>query len=392
MNKNLKIAIYSGTVPSTTFIERLIHGLAKKGCQVFLFGVQNKKTYRSANIHYYTYTNKLNKFFQFIKYSLLLRMFKSSEKKKLDKIILSKNKNSNYLKLKYYAVLYHRPDIFHLQWAKGIEDWMWVQDFGIKLIVSLRGTHITISPIGNNYWKEIYSKYFSQIDGFHAVSKSMIDKAQGYGADLSKTGVIKSGLDLNILPFKSITKKSKSLRILSVGRSHWTKGYSYALDAIYLLKRSGIDFHYTIIGVEEDEELLYQRSQLGLESDVKFIEKLHFNEVLKSMKAADVLLLSSVEEGIANVVLEAMALGTLVISTVCGGMDEVVSDNENGFLVPIRDAVAISSALQRVSGMSLEEYQKMTKAARITIEKQHALEKMVVEMQAFYQRVLNKEL
>ena len=55
--------------------------------------------------------------------------------------------------------------------------------------------------------------------------------------------------------------------------------------------------------------------------------------VKELIKNADILLLSSVEEGIANVVLEAMALGTLVVSTECGGMNEVIKNNENGFLV-----------------------------------------------------------
>ena len=392
MNRSIKIAIYTGTVPSTTFIERLIHGLSVKGCEIFLFGVQNKKIDQNDNIHYYTYKNKVTKLFQFIKYSLLLSIFKSSEKKKLDSIIFNKEKNSRFLKIKYYPVLYNQPDIFHLQWAKGVEDWMWVQQFGIKLIVSLRGTHITISPIENEYWRELYSLYFSKIDGFHAVSKSMIIKAQKYGADLSKINVIKSGLDLHNLSFKTKLKKNKTLKIISVGRSHWVKGYSYALDAIHLLKRSEIDFHYTLIGVKNDEELLYKKNILGLDKYVTFIGELPFEEVLKEIQAADVLLLSSVEEGIANVVLEAMALGTLVISTDCGGMNEVVLDTKNGFLIPIRDAVSMTSALQRVSNLPIEDYHKITKAARRTIEKQHTQERMVMEMQSFYTKVLNSEL
>ena len=96
--------------------------------------------------------------------------------------------------------------------------------------------------------------------------------------------------------------------------------------------------------------------------------------------------------GLANVVLEAMALGTLVISTNCGGMDEVIIDNENGFLVPIRNSEAMASALKRISELPLPTYQKMATRARNTIEEQHNHEKMVVEMLDLYQKVLNTEL
>ena len=393
MNRSIKTAIYTGSVPSTTFIERLIQGLAENGLHIYLFGFQNKKIAPAKNTYYITYTNKLSKLILLIKYSLLLAFFKAKDKRKLDKIISNKNKNAVQLKIKYYPVLYHCPDIFHLQWAKGIEDWMWVQDFGMKLVVSLRGAHINYSPISDSKIANTYKSFFPKVAGFHAVSNTISIEAQKYSAQLHKIQIIYSGLDLNKLPFQ--LKKfdaNAMLRIVSVGRDHWKKGYIYALNSIKLLKDVGIDIHYTIIGVGTSEELLYQRFKLGLEKEVTFIDKLPFEKVLKEMGSADVLLLSSVEEGIANVVLEAMTVGTLVVSTNCGGMNEVVRDNENGFLIPIRDAVSISSALQKVANLPIEDYQKITKEARRTIEKQHTHEKMVMEMQAFYHKVLNSEL
>lgn len=392
MNTNIKVAIYSGAVPSTTFIERLIHGLATNGTQVFLFGIQNIKVSPANNIHYYTYTHKFSKLFQLIRYSFLLGVFRSADKKKLDAIISDRKKNSRLLKVKYYPVLYHRPDIFHLQWAKSIEDWIWVQEFGMQLVLSLRGTHLTISPIGDDSLRRLYLKYFPQIDGFHAVSHSMVAKANEYGAQLSKVRVVYSGLDIDYLNFLSKRSQNNPLEIISIGRSHWTKGYIHALDAMKLLKDTGIKFHYAIIGVEDDEELLFQRSQLDLENEVTFIPLLSFEAVLKLIQTSDILFLPSIEEGIANVVLEAMALWTLVISTDCGGMNEVISDGMNGFIIPTRNPEAMALALQKASQLTMEDYQKITKAARVTIEKQHNSEKMVVDMKALYQRVLNKAL
>jgi len=388
-----KIAIYTGTVPSTTFIERLVQGLAESGFQVYLFGFQNKKIASSKNTHYITYANKIDKLLLLIKYSFLLAIFKSADKKKLDNILLSKKQRIGYLKLKYYPVLYHRPDIFHLQWAKGVEDWMWVRDFGMKLIVSLRGAHINYSPIAAPSLAKKYEVLFPEVDGFHAVSRAIAIEAEKYKAAPNKIQVAYSGLDLKLVPFYFKKEKSNTqLNIISVGRGHWKKGYMYAINSMKLLKDMGIDFHYTIVGIANNEELLYQRAQLELETKVRFISKLPFAEVLELMQEADVLLLPSVEEGIANVVLEAMASGTVVVSTNCGGMAEVIINNENGFLVPIRNSLKMATALESVLAMTLEQYRSVAKAARKTIENQHSQVKMIDDMDTLYHRVLNNKL
>ena len=57
MKKQLKIALFSGTIPSTSFIERLIEGVSKHH-EVLLFGVQKKSTnYNSKSIHIYATPN-----------------------------------------------------------------------------------------------------------------------------------------------------------------------------------------------------------------------------------------------------------------------------------------------------------------------------------------------
>ena len=393
MRKRIKIAIYTGIVPSTTFIERLSYGLATKGSQLILFGLKKGKVTMLPNSTYVTYTNTLSKLLLLIKYTFLLFVTKPKEKQKLDKIISRNKKKQLVLKLKYYPVLYHCPEIFHLQWAKSIEDWIWVQEFGMKVIVSLRGAHINYSPLVDPKIATVYKALFPKVDGFHAVSKAISLEAIKYNAALHKIKVVYSGLELERMPFQlNKVDKNTPLRIVSIGRAHWKKGYTYALNSAYLLKVSGVDFQYTIVGVGNNEELTYQRSQLELEKEVLFLEKLSFKEVIQSIKNADVLLLPSVEEGIANVVLEAMALGTLVVSTNCGGMNEVIVDNENGFLVPIRNSEAMASVLEGISKLPLPTYQKMITRARNTIEEQHNQEKMVAEMQKFYQKVLNSEL
>ncbi|MGH2665089.1 glycosyltransferase family 4 protein [Flavobacterium sp.] len=387
-----KIAVYSGEIPSTTFVERLVEGLAASGHELYLFGQLKRRKKYSGKVIIVGCKNKYGRSWHFIYYSIVLILFKNRNKKKLDRILTQQKKNTIVNKAKYYPVLYHHPDIFHLQWAKSVGDWIWVQEFGIKLITSLRGTHITISPVGDDYWANLYRQIFPRIDGFHAVSNAIGVIAERYGAERNKIKTVYSGLDFQKLTFLSKDKINTPLKIVSIGRSHWVKGYEYALDAFSLLKQQQFEFEYTIIGIEANEELVIQRAQLGLDSDVHFVSQIPFDSVLPTIRGADIVLLSSVEEGIANVVLEAMALGTLVVSTDCGGMHEVITDGENGFLVPVRNPAAMAAAIQKVAGLSLTDYHKMCLTARNSIENRHSYPKMIADMEDLYQTVLDKLL
>ena len=124
------------------------------------------------------------------------------------------------------------------------------------------------------------------------------------------------------------------------------------------IREMGSDKPILILGPlleDEDEALIFQRSQLLLEDSVSFVGTLPFLSVLDEIRSADVLLLPSLEEGIANVVLEAMALGTLVVSTDCGGMSEVVIDKETGFLVPTRGVKDIANTIKIISCPNIAE-------------------------------------
>ncbi|MFK7782436.1 glycosyltransferase family 4 protein [Psychroserpens sp.] len=391
MKKIHKIAIYSGSIPSTTFVERLILGLSKNECQIYLFGLLNKKVNYNSSIKLYAYKNtKSYKAFYLLKYTLLLLCFKSKDKRKLDNILNSKSQNTLLDKVKCYPVLWHQPDVFHVQWAKSLEYWSWVQDFNIKLVLSLRGAHINYSPIANATLADSYKTYFPKVDRFHAVSKAISKEAEKYGAPPNKIDVVYSGLDLKA--FKSSSNpENPNFNIVSVGRSHWKKGYHYALDACKILKERNVSFAYTIVGAKDYLEVMYQIKDLDLEDDVVLLKSMPIDEVKQKIQSASVLLLPSVEEGIANVVLEAMASRTIVLTTNCGGMEEVVQDKINGFVCPIRDAKAMAEQLIKIEKISNAERESILDKAQRKIEEQHTEAQMVSNMLNLYGKVLNEE-
>ena len=98
----------------------------------------------------------------------------------------------------------------------------------------------------------------------------------------------------------------------------------------------------------EREALERLAGELGLTERVRFAGALPRDEVLALHRAADATVLSSAWENFPHAVVEALAVGTPVVSTSVGGVAEVVRDGENGLLVPAGDPAALAAALRRI--------------------------------------------
>lgn len=396
-NTPLKVAIFSGTIPSTTFIEQLIVELSKHH-EILLFGVKGKgKKYNSTNIKVYETPKSHFKNLLVSFYRCLLLIFKNPKA-----IIILLKEIKKYPTLyrkwiwftKFLPIALYKPDVFHIQWAKNLPHYFFLKPaFNVKIILSLRGAHINYSPVVNEKLAKQYTNLFPKIDGFHAVSKAIAKESELYGANNEKVKVIYSIVsDLFFNAYKVPNQsKNKKLKIVTVGRPHWIKGYRYALEAMQILKERNIDFCYDIIGIDkQQEELLYHIYQSDLTSHVSLIPKIKQNELIERLKDYDVFLLSSLKEGIANVVLEAMAMGLPVISTDCGGMNEVINDNENGYLVPIRDKDAIADALISFNNLNDKERNSIIENAHLKVKEQFKIEEITTKFCELYASVISE--
>jgi len=93
------------------------------------------------------------------------------------------------------------------------------------------------------------------------------------------------------------------------------------------------------------EELTFYIHSLHLQDKVLLLGKKNRDEIIALYRQANVFFLPSVYEGIANVVLEAMAMQLPVVSTISGGMDEVIENGENGILCKNYDHVDMALQL-----------------------------------------------
>jgi colanic acid/amylovoran biosynthesis glycosyltransferase len=291
----------------------------------------------------------------------------------------------------HIAISKIQPDCIHIQWPSVIP---WFEEIltkqKIPVVLSQRGYHSNVRPFVNSENFEYLKQWYPKIAGFHSVSKAISQKGDLiYNSPIKIDKVVYTGIDLKEIPFLETFQKEKELNIISIGRAHWIKGYNYALQTCKILKEKGISFKYTIVGGLGDEELLYLRKSYNLENEIVFLDKVPEHEVIKLMQEVQLMLLPSIEEGIANVVVEAMAVGLPVISTNCGGMEELISHTKEGWLVPTRDPEAIAQAVMNFKELSQEQIDSNRKNARAKIEQQFTVDAMVKGMEELYYEVID---
>ncbi|MEP7145697.1 MAG: glycosyltransferase family 4 protein [bacterium] len=391
----MKIAIYSGNIPSTTFVENLIDGLSEAGYEIYLFGKLVKEVSARKNVKLFPTPVKDFPLVFFVLKEFLKLFLKDPEL--FFKSLKSFSKTSGGFKSFFkkagalLPVINNKPHIFHIQWAKTVQQHPEIFNLiESKTALSLRGAHINYSPLADQQLADSYKKYFPAIDGFHAVSQAIGDEAAKYGADKNKIKVIYTSVRQDLIDRKSSIYESGTLEIISVGRFHWKKGYHYALDAMKKLKDEKVKFKYTIVAQGEiPEEIIFLIDEYKLRECVKIIQGMEYQSLIEKLQSSHILLLPSVEEGIANVVLEAMATGIPVITTDCGGMKEAVQDNFNGYIVPLRDPSSIVIKIKEYIVTSKETKKNLTAEARRTVIEKFSGERQVRQFSEFYNSILH---
>jgi glycosyltransferase involved in cell wall biosynthesis len=131
--------------------------------------------------------------------------------------------------------------------------------------------------------------------------------------------------------------------LLFVGRLSTQKGVSVLLDALALVPAR---WHLRIVGDgPERASLTAQAARLGIAERVTFHGWAQREELPALYRAADVFVFPSLDEGMPNVVLEALASGLPIVATRIAGNDQLVLPGENGTLVPPSDPHAFAAAL-----------------------------------------------
>jgi len=271
-----------------------------------------------------------------------------------------------------------------------------------KIVISERSTFSKLSEqsAGNIYDKLIgqfiffflVKIFYPRADRIICVSKAAAEDLSDVIGKNKKIVFIYNGFD-----FKKIIELSKekidypefysdNLPIIcAVGRLVKAKDYPTLLNAFSILFKK-VKSQLIIVGDGEDMDKLKAIAQrLDVSKSVYFAG--FQKNPYKYMAKADVFVLSSITEGLPNVIVEAMACGTPVVSTDCkSGPNEIIEDGRNGFLVPIGDYHALAEKmLELINNTDLRE--KISEEGRMTAQN-FSIGKSIKEYENLFKEVL----
>lgn len=194
--------------------------------------------------------------------------------------------------------------------------------------------------------KQIYRKRFAV-----GVSQAIVDDLRAH-YDATRTQAILNGVDVDQirqLANQPLTIDLPESFLVALGRLAPQKDLPTLLRAYKLARQQGLNEHLVLVGdgpERESIEALIDSLQLR-----PFVHLTgHLENPFPVLQRARMLVMSSLYEGFGLVLVEAMALGTPVVSTDCpSGPAEILSRGEFGSLVPIADPAALAKAILELS-------------------------------------------
>jgi glycosyltransferase involved in cell wall biosynthesis len=243
----------------------------------------------------------------------------------------------------------------HFVYPDGVAGCMVGRWFRCPVTITLRGTIGKLSKFMLRR-KQIQWALGAATRVF-SVSCSLQNIAVTLGCDLRKIRVIPNGVDSTV--FKPMDKAVARHRlglpldrriIISVGALCERKGHHRIIEVLPSLISAYPNLLLVVVGGPGPEgdmgpELTGLIKQLDLESHVRVVGPRPHVEIATWLAAANIFCLATSNEGMANVIVEALACGIPVVTTRVGGNAELVQDEVNGLLVEVGDSQGLHNAL-----------------------------------------------
>jgi len=294
-----------------------------------------------------------------------------------------------------------RFDIVHTHTAKaGFIGRIAAKLAGIRLIIHTPHGHNLYGYF--NFWftqsiiilERIASLFTDKIIALTNIEKT--DMIRYNICKPSKIAVIRSGINLDIYDKIKVDIEQKKAEfdaarddflVGMIGRLDVVKGPEYFIEASKYIAEKLPQTRFLIVGDGSLREKLISRSrQLDLEEKIAFLG--WREDTAEILSILDVLVLTSLNEAVGRVLLEAGASAKPVVATNVGGIPEILKDNETGILVSAGDSRKIANAVINLLKDEKKRFE-MGQAAKDWINVNFNEKRMVVEIHNLYKSLLN---
>lgn len=280
-------------------------------------------------------------------------------------------------------------DIWHAHDYKSNALGLLVKQFhNMQLVTTAHGWVRFTKKTPLYYWIDRLSmKRYGQVV---CVSEDLEERCRGLGIPEHKLSMIDNAIvvdDYDPSPPTAVERSrfgfgTDQVLLGACGRLSEEKGFDLLINAVSQLVRSGHNVGLVIAGEGHLREVLQKHiDEREMQNHVRLAGFLKDPRDL--YRAIDMFVLSSLREGLPNVVLEAMASGRPVVATKCNGVPRLVTDGENGIVVDCNNEDQLFRAIRSY----IETPAKAAAFAvegRQTVEQKFSFERRMERMVAVY--------
>jgi len=204
--------------------------------------------------------------------------------------------------------------------------------------------------------KDIMTNFINFSDIIVCVSKSVSRVLSSRFMEKGKLKVIYSGIDIERFNVKAgsffrdtLGLSNKDFVVAVVGSIEPRKGQDYFIQAVPDILKEINNVKFIITGETIERNTSYAMKLFRMVEDLELKNKIVFTGFIKDiptlMNSIDLLVLPSLEEALARVLIEAMAAMKPIVATNVDGIPEAVVDKQTGILVPPKNSKALANAI-----------------------------------------------
>lgn len=171
--------------------------------------------------------------------------------------------------------------------------------------------------------------------------------------------------------------------IIAVANMHvHTKGHSYLIEAAQQVCSQVDDAVFLLVG-DGDLRRSFEADVARRGLDDHFVFMGARKDVPELLACCDIAVLSSIAEGLPNVVLEYMAAGLPVVATSVGGVPEIIENDRTGVIIPAKDSAAMATAITKIL-IDKPFASKIAKAGQGSVRERFSYDRLIDQLEDLY--------
>jgi glycosyltransferase involved in cell wall biosynthesis len=262
----------------------------------------------------------------------------------------------------------------------------------MKLVTTVHGW-VSTAGRSRQYYK-IDRRSLRYYERVICVSSDLYDECLASGVSANRCTVIQNAVDTEQFSPGNSRIEAKLRQgfhphrfcVGAVGRLATEKAFDRLILAVDRLLDRGFDLELVIVGEGEERPRLESLiAKLNRGDRIRLLG--YRTDTVLLFQAMDLFVLSSLREGLPNVVLEALAVQVPVVATRIAGVPSLIRDGHNGLLVEPDNVDQLAAAVERLIGDAALRA-RMALAGRRTVEESYSFEVRMQKIRAVYDRLL----